>query len=828
VKVTFGAEFQLTGKSEIDQAARAVDTLGGKSASTKTRVDLLNKAMASSSSSAGMLKSSLSEAESAMQGLAARGGPVASIFTSLGPAGLAAAAGMGAAAIAARAMVSAVSDAVARGGRLSDLSEQLGMSADSIQRLQYVASLGGNSLEQLATGVGILQKNMIEAPEKFERWGVSIEKLMALRPEQQLAEIAGAIQKIQSPAAQTAAAMDLLGKSGAQLLPTLKTDLAGAAAEADALGAVMSGRTVAAADALGDAGTKLGVAWTGLKDRFAEVVIQTPSLTRALEDTAHALGAVGREVSAAGPGLRAYLEFLLQISGARQMLFAPKLVASGATAAGAAGALMGGPFGDIGIALGLARNTPAPSAPAAGGGGLGMSPGFRGLGGAFAKLQAELQALARRMEAEAAKAAAEAKAMQEALFAAGSSQVAHLFAGPPSSIVEGGDPFAGPPSSMIEGPAAYSNPAFATTMSVMGGNLPAVTKAATSWDQQLQRLANTMQAMGSVTGRTGQKLAALTATIANIGGNVKDMKGGGFFDKLLGGLGIGASVVSFIGGLFGGGPSKAERAAAAKQAAEEAARAAEEARQNRIAGLGNAATSLNTFLQAGGSAQTGGVYAAGIFAGMVRETGNVVQALNALGPALQEIRKRFEETGESGSAALDHLLGMSSILDKTGMGGQISALQDLAKALGQGGIAGTPAIVGALAQDTTSQFHQLMGGGATAQDAFNIMQPMFQQLWEAQQKRPGSITDEGTLSLLQQAQDQGLVGDDLRTGVSATNSWLEKIYGVLSGGGGEQETSIYLDGEKVGSYARKAVADGLERGTDGRLRGAVRNVQAGG
>lgn len=776
------AQLELLIKANHEGVSRALSEMQGQLRTLAGNAKQLNDQLKSSAAeSARAMGAMRGEVESLANSFSSKLGPAGAVLGSLGPHGMAAAAGLGAAATGAALFARSLADTVGRGGRLADLSAQTGIAAESLQRLQYAAELNGNTIEQMAGAVNILQRNLANAPEKFERWGLSVERLTALRPEQQLAAISEAIRGMDSPTQQAAAAMEMLGRSGAQLLPTLKSNMAALADEADRLGAVMGDETVAAADALGDATTKLDKAWVGLKDSLTAVVIENSGATQWLEDMATAVGALTGRVREGTPALSAYFAMLAKLAGLSQMGGGLKL----------AGAMLGGPGGP----------------PAAGGGGFGANlPEINFAGIDAAALRAATENV-RTYASELKKLQAERiKALQSA---------------PRGSFVEsitvsgGADTIRGVP---------YTNPNQADLPTRILGQqftLPAVTKATISWDQQLQRLANTMQAMGSVTGRAGQNLAALTATIANIGGNLKDMKGGGFLSKLVGGLGIASSVVGFIGGLFGGGPSKAEREAEQKKRLEDAARAAAEAQQNRISGLGSAATSLSAFLQAGGGGTTGGTYAVGIFAALTKETGNVVKAIQQLGPALDQMADKFKGS----SAAFDQLLGMSNVLKTSGMGDQISALQDLAKALGQGGIAGTPAIVGALATDTTAQFHQLMGGGASAQEAFAIMQPMFQQLWEELQKKPGSITDEGTLSLLQQAQDQGLVGDEMRTGFSAVVDVLEDIRGLLEGGQGD--TVVMIDGAEVGRVAAGRVIEDLERGTNGRFAAAVREAAGG-
>lgn len=135
---------------------------------------------------------------------------------------------------------------------LTKLSDRTGIAIEGLQRLQAVAEPSGNSLDQVASAVNQFQKRLSEGSKDtvsaLGEIGLSIGQLRALSPDEQFFAIAKGIQSIKDPAEQTRIAMELFGKSGAELLPTLKADVDGL--KDSMLG--MSTESAQALDKLGD------------------------------------------------------------------------------------------------------------------------------------------------------------------------------------------------------------------------------------------------------------------------------------------------------------------------------------------------------------------------------------------------------------------------------------------------------------------------------------------------------------------------------------------------------------------------------------------------
>jgi len=233
------------------------------------------------------------DASSAMDALSGKTGKLGQYLSALGPMGLAAGAGigalalgLGAAAAAGAGLISWAADATRHlidvGGSLADLAAKTGVGVEALQALGFAGSLVGVSMEEIGGSVSKMQKAIADGDASFKQLGLSIEHLRSIGPEQQFAEIAAKIAAIKDPTQQAAAAMDVFGKSGTQLLPLIKSDMAAAADEARRLGIILSSETVAAADALGDQVDVAAKAWEAFENQAAAALVETGLLQDAV------------------------------------------------------------------------------------------------------------------------------------------------------------------------------------------------------------------------------------------------------------------------------------------------------------------------------------------------------------------------------------------------------------------------------------------------------------------------------------------------------------------------------------------------------------------
>jgi hypothetical protein len=152
-------------------------------------------------------------------------------------------------------MASRVTESVAA---MDDLSQRTGVSTDALQGFQVAADLAGvqnleGALQKVSVVLGDAAAGSATAQKAFANIGLSVNDLLKLAPEDQFRAVAAAIGDIQGPAAQAAAAVDLFGKSGVELLPLFASNLQEIEDRANELGIVLSGDQVGAITEMDDA-----------------------------------------------------------------------------------------------------------------------------------------------------------------------------------------------------------------------------------------------------------------------------------------------------------------------------------------------------------------------------------------------------------------------------------------------------------------------------------------------------------------------------------------------------------------------------------------------
>jgi TP901 family phage tail tape measure protein len=175
------------------------------------------------------------------------------------------------------AFTGAVTAFMLAGSRLDDMSQRTGASVEALSELEYAATMSGTSLDALEGGLVKLQNKMVDAlagneaaAKSFSSIGLSVADLESMKAEDQFAAIADAIGSIEDPAQRTAAAMDIFGKSGQELVPFLTSGSQGIAElrqQARDLGITMDGETAGSAAELGDV-------FDQLKAQVLQVAIQ--------------------------------------------------------------------------------------------------------------------------------------------------------------------------------------------------------------------------------------------------------------------------------------------------------------------------------------------------------------------------------------------------------------------------------------------------------------------------------------------------------------------------------------------------------------------------
>lgn len=189
-------------------------------------------------------------------------------------------------------LVEATVSTAAYGEEVEVLGQKTGFATDAIQKWSYAAQLSHSSAEELRSGLGLLARQVEkakdggeEAQEAFSKLGISMQFVRTASPEALLNKIADRMKELGPGSKRTALAMDLFGRSGANLIPMLDRGSEGLkkmGLEAEDLNIIMSEDAVHAASAFKENLEKLEATADGLKHVIGGVLIE--ALGPLLED----------------------------------------------------------------------------------------------------------------------------------------------------------------------------------------------------------------------------------------------------------------------------------------------------------------------------------------------------------------------------------------------------------------------------------------------------------------------------------------------------------------------------------------------------------------
>ncbi|WP_447860957.1 phage tail protein [Nitrospira calida] len=193
-------------------------------------------------------------------------------------------AGLGVA-LSAAGLAAMVRSALESADALNKLSQRVGITVESLSTLVPAAELSGVSAQTFETGLKKLATTMFEAATGSEE---SARRLKALGVEFKnqdgtlratdavLLDLADRFKAMPDGAQKSALAVQLFGKSGAELIPFLNQGREGIAAltgEMEALGVQIGGDTAAQAEVFNDSLAKLRLAATSLANRVIEAFL---------------------------------------------------------------------------------------------------------------------------------------------------------------------------------------------------------------------------------------------------------------------------------------------------------------------------------------------------------------------------------------------------------------------------------------------------------------------------------------------------------------------------------------------------------------------------
>jgi len=236
------------------------------------------------------------------------------------------------------------------GDSLAKMSKRTGVSVEALSELDLAVNLSGAEMGDLETGLKRMQKAITAAAnggaaaqEALRSVGLEAADLAGLAPEDQIAKIADGLAGIQDSGAKAAAAMAIFGRSGTKLIPLLNGGAAGIAAlrqEARDLGLTMSAETVAGAERLEDAFTRLrktmrqialnvGAAlapmFEGLADSFKRGAVAAAKWVKEHQGVVQTTLLLGGGIASAGAALIS-IGIAIQLAAASFRLFAPVIL----------------------------------------------------------------------------------------------------------------------------------------------------------------------------------------------------------------------------------------------------------------------------------------------------------------------------------------------------------------------------------------------------------------------------------------------------------------------------------------------------------------------
>jgi hypothetical protein len=123
--------------------------------------------------------------------------------------------------------VAGLKDAIDLGGKMSDLAVQIGESAGKTQLLAAAFEANGMSAERMAGNINKMQKTLFEASQAagkdnvFAKLKLDAEELMKLSPAEQFDAIQQGLAGLNNVTERTGVAMQIFGRSGAEMLRLL-------------------------------------------------------------------------------------------------------------------------------------------------------------------------------------------------------------------------------------------------------------------------------------------------------------------------------------------------------------------------------------------------------------------------------------------------------------------------------------------------------------------------------------------------------------------------------------------------------------------------------
>jgi hypothetical protein len=150
------------------------------------------------------------------------------------------------------------------------------------------------------------------------------------------------------------------------------------------------------------------------------------------------------------------------------------------------------------------------------------------------------------------------------------------------------------------------------------------------------------------------------------------------------------------------------------------------------------------------------------FGAVLRETGDIMQAMEAVGPSLDILIRLRDELGLKIPESMARLIELrEAMTDNEDVVMALSGIVSIVQGLGDAGRL-TADIFNDMGADAAAQFELLQQRGVSTEMSLLMMQPTLQALWEAQ-KKYGFATDESTQKMINMGVEHGLVGEQFQS-----------------------------------------------------------------
>lgn len=182
-------------------------------------------------------------------------------------------------------------------GQFADLSDKTGASAEALASFSVAAATSGVSMDKVASATNTLTRNLVGVGDEtkaagaaLKALGIPLEEFKALKPEEQIDRLSKTFATFEDGAGKSATAMALFGKSGADVLPFLKT-----LEEQGGRQVILTQELIDQADAYGDRQAKAKAELELYAQVLAaQAIPMLTAFTGALTDTAKEILGVGQ------------------------------------------------------------------------------------------------------------------------------------------------------------------------------------------------------------------------------------------------------------------------------------------------------------------------------------------------------------------------------------------------------------------------------------------------------------------------------------------------------------------------------------------------------